>query len=62
LIVFSLIAIAVLLLCCVVGFAIFQDTMEEIERDLEEGRREPPHPVLLTPLFETPAPGLQRDE
>lgn len=42
LVVFSLIAIAFLLVCCVVGFAVFVDAMDKIEADLEDSRRELP--------------------
>lgn len=55
LIIFSLISVAMILLCCVLGFVLFQDTMDEIEHDLEEERRELPR--YVTPLFETPEPG-----
>jgi uncharacterized membrane protein YqjE len=61
LIVFSLIAVAFLVLCCVLSFTIFQDTVEEIENDIEAERREPPPPVLLTPLFEQPVPGQPKE-
>jgi hypothetical protein len=61
LIVFSFIAIAFLILCCALSFTIFQSTVEEIENDIEAERREPPPPVLLTPLFEQPAPGQPKE-
>jgi len=61
LIVFSLITVAFLILCCVLSFTIFQNTMTEIESELESERREPPPAILLTPLFEQPAPGQPKE-
>jgi hypothetical protein len=40
--VFTVITVVFLLLCCVGGFALFVDTMDQIEDDLEDSRRELP--------------------